>query len=170
MQQFRHECQSTGLYATFSNTDQFRRDFNHHLDLELNQSRYVWLEPREPLTTPAVREISSDAVRLLRAAARDSSGMVTSSAALGRADVIGGGFQEFTDGSRPIRAARWRRAITELVANGLLEEAVRGANKVTVTGYQMADIADAAGVMMAQYGMQSLLVRTAEGKRSGVGS
>jgi len=29
VQQFRQECQSTGLYATFSSSEQFRADFSH---------------------------------------------------------------------------------------------------------------------------------------------
>src|ERR1017187_10161428 len=40
LKQFREECQSTGLYATFSSVQQFRTDFSHHLDLELNEPRY----------------------------------------------------------------------------------------------------------------------------------
>jgi hypothetical protein len=141
--EFRDECQSTGLYGTFSSTEQFQREFGHHLDLELNQPRYLWLKVDEPITKSSVQKLSSDAIRLLRAAARDSNGMVTCSTAIGRADVISGGYQEFTDGSSR-SAARWRRAITELVASGLLEEAVRGQNKVSDSGYEMADQADVA--------------------------
>ena len=48
VQKFRQECQSTGLYATYNSLPQFRRDFSHHLDIELNHPRYRWLQAPEP--------------------------------------------------------------------------------------------------------------------------
>ncbi len=62
---FREECRTMGLYATFRSLDEFRRDFSHHLSLELNQGRYLWLTPPEPDTQEGVG-VTADELRLLR--------------------------------------------------------------------------------------------------------
>jgi hypothetical protein len=113
-------------------------------DLELNQPRYLRLEVSEPLATPAVQEISSDPIRLLRAATNDGSGLVTSEESIGGREVIRGGNQEVTDGSSR-SAARWREVVSELVNNGLLEDTARGTFKVTVPGSGRAVKAEASG-------------------------
>ncbi len=69
LQAFRKECQTTGLYATFGSVQQLRTDFRHHLDLELNQPRYLWLSSPQPSTLDIAEDLSPDAIRLIRAAA-----------------------------------------------------------------------------------------------------
>lgn len=76
LQQFREECQSTGLYAIFSSVQQFRADFSLHLNLELNQLRYLWLAAPEQPTQLSATDLDPEALRLIRAAAADD-GMMT---------------------------------------------------------------------------------------------
>jgi Domain of unknown function (DUF4062) len=139
VQQFRRECQSTGLYATFSTLEQFRGDVSHHLDLELNQARYLWLETREPLAQEKTEEISRDGMRMLRAAAKSESGMVTSyPVSLGSGIVVVRAGAEGLSDSTARSAARWLKAINELVDRKVIEEAGKDRYRVTDTGYAIA--------------------------------
>ena len=112
VQKFREECQSTGLYATFSSHEQFRNDFSHHLDLELNQPRYRWLPTLESLTQLTDKPLSADALKLLKAAAR-ADGKIISQEMIG-GYAIQAGNEDFVDGTSR-SAARWRAALRQLI-------------------------------------------------------
>ncbi len=76
VQQFREECRTTGLYATFDSLEGFRSDFARHLDLEMNQPRYRWLAIPNSTANLGIAEHSKDAIRLLRAAANKDGSII----------------------------------------------------------------------------------------------
>jgi hypothetical protein len=141
LQLFREECQSTGLYATFKSAQQFRTDFSHHLDLELNQPRYLWLTILEPSAHPTTSDLSPESLRLIKAAASTSDGMVISQETLGGYGLSAGS-EEFVDGS--IRSgAKWRAIVKELADKGVLEIVRKGIYRLSAAGYETADRAQA---------------------------
>jgi Domain of unknown function (DUF4062) len=141
VQEFRTECQSTGLFATFNNAQQFRTDFKQHLDLELNQARYLWLSPPEPAAQPVTSDINPDGIRLITAAA-STDGMVISQETLGGSGLHAGG-KEFMDGN-PRSAARWRAILGDLADRGVLERTPgAGMYRLSAAGFEIADKAQA---------------------------
>jgi len=137
LQQFREECRSTGLYGTFSTVQQFRADFSHHLDLELNEPRYRWLVAPPRAKRPSVTDVGPEALRLIKAAA-SADGVVISQETLGFTGLSAGD-EQFMDGSSR-SAAKWRAVVEGLVTTGLLEETTgKGVYRLTETGYDIAD-------------------------------
>jgi hypothetical protein len=67
LQAFKEECKQLGLYATYTDTESFGRDFKQHLDIALNAPRYQWLAVLSPVTQPSPK-ISDDAMVLLTTA------------------------------------------------------------------------------------------------------
>jgi hypothetical protein len=135
--EFRKECQSTGLFATFTDIQQFRADFRQHLDLELNQARYLWLTHLEPPTLANSSDLNPDAIRLIKAAA-SYDGTVISQETLG-GDGLSAGREEFTDGT-PRSAAKWRAIVAELISKGVLEgTSGSGVYRLGAAGYEIAD-------------------------------
>jgi hypothetical protein len=137
LQKFRKEIQSTGLYATFSDVDQFRSLFSHHLDLELNQPRYLWIRPPQPSTQDAAKDLSPDAVRLIRVASSD--GAVIARQTLGGYGVSVGR-TEFADGT-PRSEAKWRAILKGLVNENVFDQTSpdSGVYQLTDKGFQIAD-------------------------------
>ena len=141
VREFRKECESTGLYATFNNAQQFRSDFRQHLDLELNQARYLWLTPPEPTTQAGRSALTSDAIRLIRAAA-SADGMVISQETLGM-DGLSAGNEQFMDGTAR-SGAKWRAILGELASKGILKATSgTGVYRLSAAGYEIADKARA---------------------------
>jgi hypothetical protein len=64
VQKFREECQKGGLFATYKTLEQFKTDFSHHLDLEMNLPRYLWLGTLAPVRKGDDSALSKDALRL----------------------------------------------------------------------------------------------------------
>ncbi len=141
LQQFREECRSAGLYATFNSAQQFRTDFSHHLNLELNQARYLWLIVTEPPTQPSTSDLSPESLRLIKAAASSSDGMVISQETLG-GDGLRAGEEELMDGSNR-SAAKWRAIVKGLVDKKFLEAVGKGVYRLSAAGYDVADKAQA---------------------------
>jgi len=143
VQKFREECQTTGLYATFDSLERFRRDFSHHLDLEMNQPRYRWLAVPEDVVGNGRRDFSADAIRLLRAAASSDDGTIVFQSTM---DGYGlrAGDEEFMDGT-PGSKARWKAALQELEEAGALEEVSEGIYQLAAAGYDAADEIDSRG-------------------------
>lgn len=131
VRKFREECQSSGLYATYKSIEQFRTDFGHHLDLEMNQPRYLWLASLAPVTEDDT--LSEDALTLLTAAAQSNGDVMFQ---FGTELSIGG--QAFTDGS-PRSLARWQSAVQELLKAGALRHVQEDFYRVTASGYKIAD-------------------------------
>jgi hypothetical protein len=134
--QFREECRSTGLYATFGSIQDFSRDFGHHLNIELNQPRYRWLAAPESSSVESIT-LSQDALRLLKAVAATDDGMVILQESLG-GNGLRVGEQEFMDGT-PRSEAKWRSALAELDRAGTLEGISENIYRMTDAGYRVAD-------------------------------
>ena len=141
LQQFREECQSKGLYATFSSIEQFRIDFGHHLDLELNQPRYLWLAAPEQPTQLNTIDLTPEDFRLIRAAASTEDGMMTLQEGFGFYGLRVG-TEEFMDGASRT-AAKWRGIIRKLTSQGILEDDGGGIYRLSKAGYEIADKAQA---------------------------
>ena len=78
LQQFKEECRTGGLYDEFETKEQFKHNFGHHLTLELNKPKYVWLPrplspEREETAEPALSELER---QLLIAISEDANGSV----------------------------------------------------------------------------------------------
>lgn len=58
VQEFRDECRSLGLYATFDSLPEFRSKFSQHLNIKMNEPTYRWLAAPEP--SGALEERASD--------------------------------------------------------------------------------------------------------------
>jgi hypothetical protein len=140
VQRFREECRTTGLYATFNSLEEFRSDFAHHLDLEMNQPRYRWLAVPDSAANRGMAEHSTDALRLLRAAANEDGNIISQETMDGHG--MRAGREEFADGTART-SARWRAALRELAASGAVEEVSEGIYRLTAEGYQVADNAGA---------------------------
>jgi hypothetical protein len=137
LQQFKQDCQKTGLYGTYDSLEQFRTDFGHHLDIELNQPRYLWLPRPEVHLQPISRELSADGLRLLKAStATDDATVILQETITGVGLRVGE--EEFIDGTSR-SAAKWRRAIKELVNEGLWEQIDENIYRVTSEGYAIGD-------------------------------
>jgi hypothetical protein len=138
LQAFRKECQTTGLYATFGSVQQLRTDFRHHLDLELNQPRYLWLSPPQPSTLDIAKDLSPDAIRLIIAAA-STDGTIILQHTLGGYGLSAGP-EEFMEPT-PRSAAQWRAIVNDLTKRGLLGEASPGSGvyQLSESGFKIAD-------------------------------
>jgi hypothetical protein len=137
LQQFRLECQRTGLYATFNSAEQFRMDFSHHLALELNLARWVWLGVEGPPTEQNATGVTADGLRLLKAIAKDDQEVVVTKHSGGR-DEIYAGYIQLTDHSTG-SAKRWHKVINELVTTNILEEAGEGHYRTTAVGREVTE-------------------------------
>lgn len=137
VQEFRRECRSTGLFATFSNPQQFRTDFRQHLDLELNQPRYLWLAAPKPVTQTGTGDLGPDSMRLIRAAASDDGSVIIQETL--SSNGLSAGQQEFMDGT-PRSAAKWRAIVKELADTGILEGTDEtGLYQLRAVGFEIAD-------------------------------
>lgn len=138
LQTFRKECQTTGLYATFASVQQLRTDFRHHLDLELNQARYLWLWLPQASTLDIGKDLGPDGIRLIRAAA-STDGMVILQHTLDGYGLSAGP-EEFMDNT-PRSAAKWRAIVNDLTNSGLLEETTPGSGvyQLSESGFKVAD-------------------------------
>jgi hypothetical protein len=138
LQAFRKECQTTGLYATFGSVQQLRADFRHHLDLELNQPRYLWLSSPQESTSDSVEDLSPDGIRLIRAAASTDGAMILQHTLDGYG--LSAGSEEFMEPT-PRSAAKWRAIVNDLTNRGLLEETEPGSGvyQLSESGFKIAD-------------------------------
>lgn len=142
VQAFREECKSMGLYATFNSTQEFRREFSHHLSLELNQGRYRWLATPEESTSEDERiRLSAEAIRLLNAAVSDDGSIIFSESNDGSGLNIGE--EVFCDGT-PRSSAKWRAILGKLIDAGAVEQFSEAIYRVTARGYEIADQLEAA--------------------------
>lgn len=133
VQQFREECRSSGLYATFDNLQQFRIDVSHHLDIELNQPRYRWLTAPETTSAEEPVSLGGDALNLLDTAAKNDGEIIAS----GDVGVSAAG-RRFDDRT-PRSVARWRAAVQELIEGGAVEHVSGLIYRVTAAGYRIND-------------------------------
>lgn len=136
VQKFREECQKGGLCATYKTLEQFKTDFSHHIDLEMNRPRYLWLGTLAPLRKADDGALSEDALKVLREAANNNG-----EARFQYGTEVSIGDVDFTDGS-PRSTAHWKSVMQELVKFGAMEQVRENFYTVTERGYEIDDRAD----------------------------
>jgi len=143
VQSFREECKSGGLYGAYSSLEQFRKDFKQHLDIELNQARYIWL------AQPAVEfqsepQLSERAIELLKAAEGNRGSILFREVIGGDFDLLVGGAALLAD-KTPRAIAAWKAALQELADRQLIERAAPHQYMVTDKGYRALEVLAAQG-------------------------
>jgi len=147
VQAFKEECKSLGLIEEYDDEQEFRRKLakqlqvtllrNEHLQQVVGESESVTIAsaPDEPSRIA----LSSDAQRLLKAAASDKSGTILNVRHLGGHDIQAGG--ETFGGTYGRESARWENALNELVELGLvIDRGYKGeVFELTHQGWLVAD-------------------------------
>jgi hypothetical protein len=137
LQTFKEECKTGGLYAEYRSHEQLRTDFGHHLTIELNKPKYLWLTRPAITVEPHDPELSEDEIKLLIAAESDPNGQVLSNTTLGGFFVQTNGRNFVEDSARS--AAAWKRILRRLDEMGYLDRISEQAYELTDEGFARAD-------------------------------
>jgi hypothetical protein len=137
LQAFKAECKTGGLYSEYASHEQLRTDFGHHLAIELNRAKYIWMKRPDVIVEPGDPELSDDEKRLLLAAASDRYGKVLSVASLDGFRVQSNG-QNFVEDS-PRSVSAWKRTLKRLADFGYLEQTSEEIFDLTEEGFSRAD-------------------------------
>ncbi len=137
LQAFRAECERTGLYATFDSLDEFRNKFSHHLDLELNKPRYLWLEAAQPTKGLDEWTPSPEEFEFIKALAASDDGIAVLQEGLGFSGLRAGP-TEFMDGTNRL-TAKWRAIVSNLQRRQVIERIDEGIYRLTSAGYELVD-------------------------------
>ena len=140
---FQSACRARGLYATYSDVEDFRRKFSR--DLQITMSSHGIASPGKATSSTATagsssESLSPDAAALLDAASKDASGMIMFGR-YGMGVEISVGDKVFNEDSAPRTVARWEGAIDELEKHGFVKagSSAREVFEVTRDGYAAAD-------------------------------
>ena len=138
---FRDSCKTRGLFATYSDVDDFRRKFSRDLQITMNSQGVPSSGTASQSTAPSgsrgsKEPLSSDAAALLEAASADASGLIMFERYGGGAEISVGD-KVFNEDSAPRTIARWEGAIDELEDRGLVKatSSAREVFEVTRDGY-----------------------------------
>ncbi|MGA2217275.1 MAG: hypothetical protein ABSG51_04265 [Terracidiphilus sp.] len=134
---FKEECRSGGLCFDYESHDNFRREFNQHLSIELNKPKYLWMAKPSAAVEVKDPELGSNDKRLLLAAAADENGQVLVTSDLGGHHVLASG-EDFAENTAR-SAAAWRRAVERLENVGYLERLNEEVYSLTEDGFNRAD-------------------------------
>ncbi|HEV8449264.1 MAG TPA: hypothetical protein VGQ44_20735 [Gemmatimonadaceae bacterium] len=142
---FKDSCRSRGLYASYADVEDFRRQFSKDLQIVMNADGVASADAMaRPKTTSGVAgaSLSPDALMLLSAASADGSGVVLFERFGGGAEISSND-KVFNEDSSPRTLARWEGAIEELEKSGLLRatSAAREVFELTRDGFAAADAA-----------------------------
>jgi hypothetical protein len=137
LQAFKNECKTGGLYAEYASHEELRTEFGHHLTIELNRPKYLWLTRPDATVEPRDPELSDDERRLLIAAASDRNGQVLTGTDMGGFHVMANN-ENFVEDS-PRSAAAWRRVVKRLVQFGYLDHLSEEIYELTEEGFARAD-------------------------------
>lgn len=137
LQAFKEECRKGGLYAEYRNHEQLRTDFGHHLTIELNKPKYLWLRRPNATIEPLDPELNGDELRLLLAIAADRNGQVLTTTDLGGYHVQSND-ENFVEDS-PRSAAVWKRVVRRLAVLGYLDQVNEDVYELTEEGFARAD-------------------------------
>ena len=145
---FKDSCRTRGLYASYADVDDFRRQFSKDLQIVMNADGAGAADAlAQPKTTSGVAgaPLSPEALLLLSAASADGSGTVLFERFGGGAEISSND-KVFNEDSTPRTLARWEGAIEELEKGGLLKatSAAREVFELTRDGFAAADAAKAA--------------------------
>jgi hypothetical protein len=137
LQGFKEECKKGGLYAEYGSHEQLRADFGHHLTIELNKPKYVWLTRPNAAVELLDPELAEDEKRLLLAIANDRNGQVLSTTDMGGYHVQTND-ENFVEDA-PRSAATWKRVLKSLSEFGYLNQVNEEIYELTEEGYARAD-------------------------------
>ena len=142
---FRDSCKTRGLFATYTDVNDFRRRFSRDLQLMMNAQTAVSSGGASESTAGAgsrssKESLSADATALLEAASADAAGVIMYGR-YGAGSEISVGDKVFNEDSLPRTIARWEGAIDELEKRGLVKatSSAREVFEVTREGYAAAD-------------------------------
>jgi len=139
---FRDSCKTRGLYATYSDVDDFRRKFSRDLQITMNSHGVAPSggQGTATRTDSSSSALSPDATALLKAASADASGVIMFGR-YGAGVEISVGDRVFNEDSAPRTVARWEGAIEELEKRELVKagSSAREVFEVTRDGYVAAD-------------------------------
>jgi hypothetical protein len=146
---FRESCQSRGLYETYANVEEFRRDLSRQLQIRMNEAPFQGMSDAgaSPTTSgpgPVPAELSSEARTLLAAASKDPAGVIMRMP-YGGGTTIQVNDTVFTDDSNARSVALWESAIEELEAHGYAKtgSAAREVFSLTRKGFDAGDALEA---------------------------
>ncbi len=142
---FRDSCKTRGLFATYSDVDDFRRKFSRDLQITMNSQGIASSGTTSQSNVAGGSggsndPLSSDATALLKAASADASGLIMFERYGGGAEISVGD-TVFNEDSAPRTIARWDGAIDELEKRGLVKatSSAREVFEVTRDGYAAAE-------------------------------
>ena len=143
---FRESCQSRGLYETYADLAEFRRDLSRHLQIRMNEAPFQGVTDTGAgvATTSTVSgapaELSREARSLLAAAAKDAAGVIMRMP-YGGGTTVQVGDTVFTDDSNARSVALWEGAIEELEAHGFAKTGsdAREVFSLTRKGFEAGD-------------------------------
>ena len=136
---FQNSCKTRGLYATYSDVEDFRRKFSRDLQITMN-SHGVASSAAAQTPGTSNDSLSADAAALLKAASADASGVIMFGR-YGTGVEISVGDKVFNEDSTPRTVARWEGTIAELEKRGFVRagSSAREVFEVTRDGYAAAD-------------------------------
>jgi len=137
LQGFKEECKRVGLYAEYGSHEQLRADFGHHLTIELNKPKYLWLAKPNAAVELLDPELDEDEKRLLLAVANDRNGQVLSTTDLGGYHVQTNDVDFVED--TPRSAATWKRVLKSLTEFRYLNQVNEDVYELTEEGFVRAD-------------------------------
>lgn len=137
LQGFKEECRKGGLYAEYESHEQLRIDFGHHLTIELNRPKYLWLTKPNATVELLDPELSRDELRLLLATAADRNGQVLTTTDMGGYHVQTND-ENFVEDT-PRSAAVWKRVVRRLAELGYLDQLNDDVYELSDEGFVRAD-------------------------------
>jgi len=134
---FKEECRSGGLYAEYESHEQFQTDFGHHLAIELNRPKYMWLEAPMLGVQPTEPELSADERQLLLAAADDRHGQIGTFTSMGGFSVQANNLNFVED--NPRSSAQWKRVLRRLNELRYIDQVSAEIYELTEAGFERAE-------------------------------
>lgn len=145
LKSFKNSCQSRGLYASYSDLNDFRTQFYRQLQLNLNRDPYFQRaqsdDPApEVVELPEVPKLSKEAAFMLKECAADAQAVIMNVSFIGGQAIQVRGKNLIEDGNDRSRAI-WTSALLELESLGYIEpmSAKRELFRVTKAGYEAID-------------------------------
>jgi hypothetical protein len=137
LQAFKEECKNGGLYAEYTSHEQLRTDFGHHLTIELNKPKYLWLTKPNATVERLDPELNGDELRLLLAIAADRTGQIHTTTDMGGYHVQSND-EDFVEDT-PRSAAIWKRVVRRLAELGYLDQVNEDVYELTEEGFARVD-------------------------------
>lgn len=145
LKSFKKSCQSRGLYASYTDLNDFRTQFYRQLQLNLNRDKFFQRiqhtdSDREIVELPELPKLSKEAVFMLKECAADAQAVIMNVSFIGGQAIQVRGKNLIEDGNDRSRAI-WTSALLELESLGYIEpmSAKRELFRVTRAGYDALD-------------------------------